>query len=201
MNAAKAALRTTMRARRSGISATDRARAGDAAAEQILALEVVARASLVAVYASAHWELTTTPLITALRMRGVALAYPRVTRGTKQLTFHRVSCPEELHLGSFDIPEPSPRTPVVAPEHLDLVVVPGLAFDALGNRLGWGQGHYDVTFEHHHRAIRIGYAFACQLVETVPVSPWDLPMDAIVTEERTHLVTDRVGSAEYKWTP
>lgn len=201
MTADKADLRKMMRNRRTGISATDRARAGHAAAEQLLALEVVAKAGLVAVYASAHWELDTAPLITALRERGVALAYPRVSKSTRQLTFHRVSSPKQLHLGSFDIPEPSPTSPTVGPDHLDVIVVPGLAFDTSGSRLGWGQGHYDATFEHHHRAVRIGYAFACQLVETVPIAPWDLPMDAIVTEQRAHLVTERTGSAESKWKP
>jgi 5-formyltetrahydrofolate cyclo-ligase len=76
-------------------------------------------------------------------------------------------------------------------DHISLFIVPGLAFDANGNRLGWGAGHYDVTLSKNLEALRVGFAYEAQIVDTVPAGPHDLPMHMTVTEAgvRRHAVT------------
>lgn len=86
----------------------------------------------------------------------------------------------------FGIPEPvqSRRHP---PGILDLVVVPLVGFDAKCNRMGMGGGFYDRCFAHrlarqHSGPRLVGLAFDCQQVDELPVEPWDVPLDAIVTQ-------------------
>ena len=124
----------------------------------------------------------TAPIAAALAAEGTPLAYPRVTLGQRWLTFHRIGSPDELTPGTFDIPEPPTTAPVVPARRIGVFLVPGLAFDRQGNRLGWGMGHYDTTLSNNLEALRVGLAYETQLVDQVPVDGHDLPMHLIVTE-------------------
>jgi 5-formyltetrahydrofolate cyclo-ligase len=186
MTTAKAALRSTMRQRRDAIPAPAAADAARAAAERALALPELAAPRLVGLYAEVGSELGTGPLARALLARGTTVAYPRVVAGRPRLDFHRVSDLAELRPGTFNIPEPDPGAPVVPVERIDLFIIPGLAFDERGDRLGWGAGYYDLTLARHPDAVRVGYAFECQLVSRVPRIHTDLPMDLVVTEAAVH---------------
>lgn len=186
MTSLKSDLRRSMRAIRANIAADDAARAAQRATAAVLSepavQRILASAGLVALYASMRDELDTGPLATALLTAGAALAYPRVVPGQRQLAFHRVSSSAELGLSTFQIPEPDPAAPRVPVDHIALFIVPGLAFDARGNRLGWGQGHYDITLSQNPEALRVGFAFEKQIIDTVPTGPHDLPMHMIVTD-------------------
>jgi 5-formyltetrahydrofolate cyclo-ligase len=84
------------------------------------------------------------------------------------------------------IPEPVPDCHPVPRDAIDFVLVPGVAFDAAGRRLGYGGGYYDRLLPLlRPAAARVAGAFELQLVDRVPVSPYDLTVDAIVTESRT----------------
>ena len=73
----------------------------------------------------------------------------------------------------------------VNPEHIDLLIVPGVAFDLQGNRLGYGGGYYDRFFERLRPGVPlVALAFELQIVRQVPVEPWDRRMDWLVTEKR-----------------
>ncbi|MBP5687969.1 MAG: 5-formyltetrahydrofolate cyclo-ligase [Muribaculaceae bacterium] len=87
--------------------------------------------------------------------------------------------PGMLHKGSYDIMEPEGNN-TVEPEVLDMIIVPGVAFDRLGNRLGRGKGFYD-RFLAQTNAVTIAVCFDCQLVEHIPTEPHDLPAQFIVT--------------------
>ncbi len=95
----------------------------------------------------------------------------------------------ELQVGSFGILEPAYSirenlSRIVAPSKIDVVLVPGVAFDQRGGRLGHGKGYYDRLLEQvRPGCIKIGVAFQCQLVEEVPTEPHDVLMDLIVTEQ------------------
>jgi 5-formyltetrahydrofolate cyclo-ligase len=80
--------------------------------------------------------------------------------------------------------EPDPCAPIAAMGELDLLVIPGLAFDERGARLGYGGGYYDRTLAGAGPAIMI--AFACQQVERVPEEPHDRRVTAVVTEDGIH---------------
>lgn len=186
MASLKSDLRRSMRAIRANIAADDAARAAQHAAAVVMSepavQRILATAGLVALYASMRDELDTGPLAAALLAAGAALAYPRVVRGQKHLVFHRVASGADLRLSTFQIPEPDPAAPRVPVDHIALFIVPGLAFDARGNRLGWGQGHYDITLSENPEALRVGFAYETQIIDTVPTGPHDLPMHMVVTD-------------------
>lgn len=113
---------------------------------------------------------------------GGSVAYPRVV-DKQNLAFHRVSGPQDLSVGTFDVLEPPPESPVVLPGTLKLIVIPGLAFDRTGGRLGWGAGYYDAALPKHPDALRVGVAYSTQLIDAVPTEAWDVAVDLIITEE------------------
>ena len=89
---------------------------------------------------------------------------------------------DDLISGMYGIQEPSPEKRIkMNPEIIDLVIVPGIAFDRQGGRLGHGKGYYD-RFLQFTRAFRLGLAFDCQLLKTVPTESHDVPMNAILSE-------------------
>lgn len=186
MAAAKESIRLRIRSIRDAISPVQAADAAEAAAARLLTLAPVKDAEVVALYAPVRSELDTGPAASALRDRGVVLAYPRVLRGARRLRFHRVTDPSTLQPGTYGIPEPPAAAPVIPVERIDVFLIPGLAFDPTGARLGWGKGYYDATLAHRRGAPApiVGYAYECQLVEEVPREARDVPVSHIVTEAR-----------------
>jgi 5-formyltetrahydrofolate cyclo-ligase len=111
------------------------------------------------------------------------VALPRIEG--ERLIFHRMGRPEELARGAFGAREPAAdEATVMAIEDAGVVLVPGVAFDSAGGRLGRGGGFYDRFLATPGlRARRIAVCFACQVVDRVPVEPHDAEVDAIVTED------------------
>jgi 5-formyltetrahydrofolate cyclo-ligase len=180
MHAAKDELRQKMRRLRLAIDPAEAGRLAIAAAPHVLALPEVQVARRVALYAAVRGELDTGPLQAALAARGVACAYPRIAAdGT--LDFVDAS-PASLVPGHHGIPEPALAAPALAPGTIDVFVVPGLAFDLAGERLGWGRGHYDRTLAGAPAALRVGLAYGFQVVPAVPTRADDERMDVVVTE-------------------
>ena len=106
--------------------------------------------------------------------------WPRVGAPGLPLTFHRVAA-TALEVGGWGILEPRADAPLGRP---DAVIVPLLAVDPRGFRLGYGKGHYDRTLAHLD-ALRIGVAWDCQIVERVPEATWDERLDWLVTPTQT----------------
>lgn len=100
---------------------------------------------------------------------------------------HLLNWEEDLAEGTYGIMEPLPeRIRAVEPEQIDMVIVPGVAFDLNGNRLGYGGGYYDRFFERlREDTYLVAVAFELQVVEKVPTEKWDRPIDGLVTENRT----------------
>lgn len=179
---AKEALRRRLLAARAALAPDDARRLGDAAQEALAAHAASARA--VALYAAIGAEVPTNRLHTALAARGVALAYPLVTPGRPLLSFHVVEDPAALVTkGRYRIPSPDPaRHAELALEAIDLVVVPGIAYDRSGMRLGFGAGYYDRTVAGLAPERLAGLAYGLQLLETIPREPHDLTLGAVATE-------------------
>ena len=116
-------------------------------------------------------------LLARLVELGCMVAFPRVTKGAP-LDFHHVPDGAVLAPGSFGIPEPLSHWPRAKP---DLLLVPLLAFDASGHRLGYGGGYYDRTLE-ARKVPAIGIAYAGQEVSSLPAEPHDMALSAILTE-------------------
>ena len=144
--------------------------------------------AVVAVYAAKGSEVDTGRIDAAARARGLVVAYPRVNGRARLLAFHAVA-PEALAPSGFGLREPSADAPAVAVDAIAAFMVPGLAFDPTGGRLGWGRGHYDATLAAASPgALRIGLAYERQVVEEVAREPHDAALHFIITEVATHMV-------------
>ena len=164
--------------------------AGKSVAERVLALPEVQAAERVALYAALPDELPTRPLFEALGTAGKVRLLPRV-RG-EELEFRRVDSWGALRRAGLGVLEPPPEAAALALTAGDVVLVPGVAFDAAGNRLGRGRGYYDRAFAESGGApLRVGLAYALQRVERVPCDSRDRRVDAIVTERGLHRVEER----------
>jgi len=183
LGSAKRALRRRVAPRRRRALAE----AGDLIAasvcEHLMAEAVVAGAHRVALYAALPDEVSMRPLFDALAAAGKTRLLPRVARDAR-LVFAVVDRFDDLQLGEYGVLAPPEDVPAVTLEAGDVVVVPGVAFDARGRRLGRGAGCYDRTFPADQRPapVLIGAACEAQLVDSVPAGSHDRAMDAIVTE-------------------
>jgi 5-formyltetrahydrofolate cyclo-ligase len=178
---AKRALRRDVLARRDAMSADDRRAAGGRIVERFLGLPEVAVARAVMAFWSFGSEVDTRPLLEALAARGVTIVLPRIEDGQLQ---PRTWAPgEPLEETWFGASEPVEGGAVDAAS-IDVVAVPGVAFDRLGGRLGYGGGFYDrFLLRLRDDALRAAIGFACQLVdEPVPAASFDLRIDVVVTD-------------------
>lgn len=189
---AKADLRRQMRARRAALTPQDVAQASQAVAERLLALPAYRDAREVAAYLPVKNEVDAAIVARQALADGKRLLLPRCRDDAPGLLdFGCVSCLTDVEPGRFGILEP--RQAVCRPPEAfapDLILVPGLAFDRLGRRLGFGGGYYDrlLALPLAARAFSVGLAFAFQFVDTLPADPWDRPVNAVVTERQTLLI-------------
>lgn len=183
---AKAALRRAMRARRLALPATGREAAARAAAARVMTALAARPGKVVSAFLAMRGEIDTMPLIEALLAHDVIVALPRVTGRGEPLAFHAWRPGEPLEPAPMGMQEPPAGSPTVVPSAL---VVPLLAFDRQGNRLGYGGGFYDRTLAalRARGAIRaVGLAFEAQRVEAVPAGPGDERLDLVATEAALH---------------
>lgn len=185
--AAKAALRRIARATRDAIPADVRAAAGVAIAARVDAevLATLPAGALVCLYDAFGSEVPTRELAARATARGLRLVYPRVVPGQVPLALHPATV-ETLRPGTWKLLEPADAAPTIAPGDVAVALLPGLAFDRAGNRLGWGRAHYDATFAAAPDRLRVGLAFESQLIDHLPVGPHDLPVHLIITEAAVH---------------
>jgi 5-formyltetrahydrofolate cyclo-ligase len=184
---AKRALRDRILQARDALPAADRQRAGTVIATVIAARDDFRAAGTILLAASFRSEWDTRGLLETGLAAGKTVAAPRVHAASRMLEVCRVLDPErDLAPGFRGIPEPLAHCPAVPLTAIDWVLVPGVAFDGGGYRIGYGGGYYDRLLPLLRRdARRVAGAFELQIVERVPTAPHDLTVDAIVTEQRT----------------
>jgi 5-formyltetrahydrofolate cyclo-ligase len=177
----KAELRRAMRARLEVVTVREREQAGVEALAQLRATGEIVRAHRFACYAALPEELPTWPLLEYLWSLGHPVYLPRV-RG-RRLEFAAVESRSTLEPGVLGILEPGRECVAAQLGEGDLVMVPGLAFDRNGRRLGRGGGFYDRSFPPRAPAPRLlGFGFACQLLDELPEEPHDRRLDGVLTE-------------------
>jgi len=146
-----------------------------AAVKKFQGLEIFKTARAVGVYLPLPDEVDVRPLFQTLKKTFYIPAFDEASGG-----YRMARLTAELKKGRFGIPEPS--VPVFAAEdELDLIIVPGVAFDREGHRIGRGGGFYDRLLP-QYRAVRAGICFEFQCLETVPAQEHDIRMDWVVTE-------------------
>jgi 5-formyltetrahydrofolate cyclo-ligase len=151
---------------------------------RVWSLPEVAAARTLLLFADLPEEVPTDAIAAEALRRGLTVVYPRTLPETRGMTLHRVDSLEHLRTGSYGIREPEvERCPEIAESSIDVALVPGLAWDRRGSRLGRGAGYYDRLFGNAAwRGFRCGIFFSLQEVDSIPTEPWDLPLDAVVTE-------------------
>ena len=191
----KEPLREALLARRDALPGTHRAAASVAIQRRIESLPVFRRATGVHCYVSMRTEVETEGIFRACWARGKSTFVPFQIREPRALGWALRKPGDRLPPGSFGVPEPEPERR--SPENgkkIDLILVPGVAFDRRGNRLGYGKGFYDlflssllktgVKMEDHasHSPAIVGLAFSLQMVDSIPQDSWDVSMEKVVTE-------------------
>jgi 5-formyltetrahydrofolate cyclo-ligase len=178
---AKAELRREAMGRRDALPAAERTLAAETIAARAFPVTFKPGA-IVAGFMPMKSEINPLPLLRKLAAAGARLALPVVAGQGKPLIMRAWAFGEPLAAGVWGIREPEPSAPAVAP---DLLIVPLLAFDRAGHRIGYGAGYYDLTLaalRARQTVVAIGVAFAAQEIEAVPATPHDAPLDIVLTE-------------------
>lgn len=189
----KRTVRSSMLARRSGLTSEQWQVASLLAQQRMLELVPFQRAERVALYAPLQNEIDTALLFAAARAAGKRVYYPLVCG--ELLAFHEVMDLEQLSQGSFGILEPCPVTAAQEQPGFDLMVVPGVAFDLRGHRVGFGKGYYDRYLANLQQLpVLVGLCHDFQVCPEVPAEGHDFRMHYLVSESRTVqlAVTDRL---------
>jgi 5-formyltetrahydrofolate cyclo-ligase len=197
----KLELRKRLRGLRKALPASSCAERSARIVERLLALEPVARAQTVALF----WpmierrEVDLRTLDANLRVRGVRIAYPSITfrpgsgeagempsdPATQAMTFRFVGDPGSMVETVGGLVEPRPEDPAAGGTELDVIVVPALAVDPRGHRIGYGAGFYDRTLPlFSPPAATVAVAFDFQLLAEVPATEGDVPVEWVVTDTR-----------------
>jgi 5-formyltetrahydrofolate cyclo-ligase len=181
----KQTLRRNILSARASLSAAEREQRSSAASRHLLALEPLAACRTILLFYPYKDEIDTRPFMAAAIRRGQEIWLPLTDPAERRLTPYVYGGEKALRQGAYGIWEPDPtvcRQADIA--KLDAVVLPGVAFDGCGGRLGYGGGYYDRFLERcGQRPLLVGYAFATQVVERVPTEPHDVPIDYLVTDD------------------
>jgi 5-formyltetrahydrofolate cyclo-ligase len=189
----KAALRAEMRTRIASVPPARRAAASQEICRRLLAQPVWQEARHVLLFVPLRDEPDIWPLAAAAQRSGKTVALPRfepVVNGYEAAVVDDAAC--DLAPGKFGIREPAPDCPAIALNRLDLVLVPALAFDRHGHRLGRGKGFYDRLLA-DVSGTTCGVALDEQLVADLPVEPHDIRLNCILTPSHWLMLGARAG--------
>lgn len=184
----KRALRQQMRARRRALSPAAQAQAAQMLDHRIRQLPAYRHARNVAAYLASDGEVSLTPFLKQATRQGKRCYLPRIT-GKRAMRFHRYRPGQALFTNTYGLAEPGSRQPRRALKQMDMVLMPLVAFDRQGGRLGMGGGFYDRALAQcrgANRPLLVGVAHDFQAVDRVPSQAWDIPLDWLITPTGCH---------------
>lgn len=190
---AKLALRKQMRAVRAALPGSACDARSAAIARHLLALDEVARAETILCFASIRNEVRTGPFMSALWDAGKRVLLPRVAG--EQLDLCVVERHTPLVEGAFSVPEPPGGALLWSAQDVQLALVPALAVDPRGFRIGYGGGYYDRLLPRLTRACTCAVAYDFQMISEVPEMPFDVAVSLVVTDRRV-VRTSRAGALD-----
>jgi 5-formyltetrahydrofolate cyclo-ligase len=173
---------------RRGLSREELATLSQRVAQNLSSVPEFKEAWTIASYVAKEDEIQTAQIIERALLKGARVVVPRTESAPKRLRFYEIATLEELSPGNFGVLEPTAKTgrgsiPVALSES-DVVLVPMVAWDERGNRIGYGKGYFDSELVSRRSSTAIGLALEVQRVEGVPSTERDVPMDVLVTETR-----------------
>ena len=153
--------------------------------EQVFHMDEYKEAKTILFYVSYNNEVCTHEIIKeSLRMKKHVVV-PKTDMKNRMIICSSLTSWDSLIPGAYTILEPRQECiNAVSPESIDLMIIPGVAFDSHGNRIGHGMGYYDRLLEKKIRTHRLGLAFEIQIVENIPTEKHDVKVEKIVTEDR-----------------
>ena len=153
-----------------------------AAQAQLLALPAFLHAKTLAFYSPIRNEVETDALLTAALASGKQVCYPSVSADV--VHFFQVQSLRELRVGSFGIREPDRQALEINPAQIDLLLVPGVAFDRFGHRLGYGRGYFDrLLADNCFTGLSVGFAYDFQIQAILPAEEHDQKLGLLVTDK------------------
>lgn len=177
---AKDILRRDFIALRKAISQREKQKASTLITQELLNEPVWHKAKIICLYVSEPDEVDTHAIMEEAFRQKKTVVVPRVCG--QELCLHEVRTPRDLVRGPFQTLEPKQICRQVQVSSVELFIVPALAFDRKGYRLGWGKGYYDRLL-HGVTVPRVGLAYAKQIVAHIPHTSYDVPMSTVVTEK------------------
>jgi 5-formyltetrahydrofolate cyclo-ligase len=179
----KKSLRRAMLDRRSALSSGEWLSLSSDVQHRFLESELFVGSAVIALYAPVKREVDTSTVMSAALSAGKTVLFPVVAGGA--LLFRKITGEHDLVVGTFGIAEPQPGCPERQPDEAACIVVPGVAFDCCGRRIGYGKGYYDRTLHRLEGTGRlVGFGFDFQLVDEIVGEPHDVALDLIITERR-----------------
>ncbi|MDA8169460.1 MAG: 5-formyltetrahydrofolate cyclo-ligase [Nitrospiraceae bacterium] len=182
----KGAFRAGALKRRASLTAGQKLSNDNAIRQRLSGLDEFKAAGTILFYASFKSEVETMPLIEQALAGGKKILLPKVKGGGLEL--FEIKETAGLAKGFMGIPEPTGKERPASVDEADIVIVPGVAFDTEGGRLGYGKGYYDKLLSKAERRIPlVALAYEAQVFsgERLPLEPHDIKMDKIITEKRT----------------
>jgi 5-formyltetrahydrofolate cyclo-ligase len=179
----KSALRNTIKQVRSKISTTYRVTSSNQICTRIRALEQYRRAKSIALYCAVNGEIDLSTLWSSAPLQGKFCYFPALNDDLN-LSFLPATPATPFKNNRYGIPEPDVSFDLaISVEELDLIIIPLVAFDMHCTRIGMGAGYYDRTLANKQLRHLFGVAFQFQLVDFIAPQPWDIPLDAVVTQK------------------
>lgn len=175
-----------MRARRRNLTAAEISEKSMKIQEFLFGFEKYQNAETVMLYLSAFKEPSTAEIVKAALKSKKRVIVPVSNTENETLTLSYINGFEELEKGAYGILEPKIIRPAAAAD-IDFILVPGIAFDYRGNRLGFGKGYYDKLL-YNCGAEKTALCYAFQLIEEIPSDAHDVPMNTIITEEGIYVI-------------
>ena len=146
-------------------------------------MEIIRHDETVMVFTSKEKEVNTEPLILSLLRQGNPVVVPIIVKEDVSLRLSYLRDFSALVPSTFGVPEPIGSEIPADPKDIGTIILPMLGFDRSGGRIGYGAGYYDRFLSKNRNLRKIGVAFACQEVDSLPVDENDIPMDYIITED------------------
>jgi 5-formyltetrahydrofolate cyclo-ligase len=178
-------IRAAVLQQRNSLPYSDLARKSQCIKDRLFGLEEFRLAHTVLFYVSYGSEVATHEMIKASFGLGKTVVVPCTDAQKRTLSLSELHQWEDLGVGAYNIQEPRVECRCDVPmDKVELIIVPGIAFDCAGHRIGHGMGYYDRLLSANVKATKIGLAFELQLVEKIQTERHDVPVDMIVTEKR-----------------
>ncbi|MGD9108351.1 MAG: 5-formyltetrahydrofolate cyclo-ligase [Gammaproteobacteria bacterium] len=176
-------IRQAIKAKRAALTNAKRSAANHKIAQRIINSDLFKSSQHIACYMAKGAEVNLQEVIDAILASNKHCYLPLIRQDKSGLYFIEYFAGDNLQVGNFEILEPKfDKQKLIAPENLDLVLTPLVAFDMHGNRLGRGGGYYDRTFGFTSHPLLIGVAYACQQVLQIAAQPWDVKLHGVITE-------------------